>query len=131
MKIFSKIMLVFMFLFLIVICVVEDEISSKSLFIVQNDCLRIENLTDGKENLQAMPITLAVDTLEYNWMNNESKLCYLTNHKSIQEIGVEIAKLKVYQQKNDIKEFNASLEAIKFYSKSYLHFMGASLHNVL
>ena len=64
MKIFSKIMLVFMFLFLIVICVVEEEMSSKSLFIVQNDCLRIENLTDGKENLQAMPITLAVDTLE-------------------------------------------------------------------
>lgn len=131
MKIFSKIMLVLMLLFLIFICVVEEDVSSQSLIMVQNDCLRLENLTNEKENLQTMPITLAVDTLEYNWMSNESKLCYLTNHKSIQEIGVEIAKLKVYQQKNEIKEFNASLEAIKFYSKSYLHFMGASLHNVI
>ena len=56
---------------------------------------------------------------------------YLVNHKNIQEIGLEISKMKVYQKENDTKEFRACLESIKLYSEGYLHFMGANLHNVL
>ena len=43
------------------------------------------------------------------------------------DIGIE----EVYQAENDVKEFRASLEAVKFYSHSYRHFMGANLHNVI
>ena len=131
MKIFSKVCLVLIFLFLVAMCIVEDYVASTALATVEDDCLRLEEMTANLDNIVTMEITLAVDTLEYNWTGNESKLCYLVNHKSIQEIGMEIAKLKVYQQENDVKEFRASLEAVKFYSHSYLHFMGANVHNVL
>ncbi len=131
MKIFSRIMIFLIFVFLVLACVIEDKVATSALRMLQDDCLRLEQITFEKVDLFEMDISLAVDTLEYNWTKNESNLCYLVNHKSIQEVGTEISKLKVYQAENDIKEFNASLEAIKFYSHSYRHFMGANLHNVI
>lgn len=131
MKIFSRIMLALIFVFLVAMCVLEDWLATSALQTLQDDCTRIEALSLDLENLSDMQLSLAVDTLEYNWTNNESNLCYLVNHKSIQEVGMEIAKLKVYQAENDVKEFRASLEAVKFYSHSYRHFMGANLHNVI
>ncbi len=131
MKIFSRVVIFLIFLLLIFFCVLEDALSSSALQDLQNDCARIEQLSLEKDNLRDIGLTLAVDTLEYNWTANESNLCYLVNHKSIQEVGVEISKLKVYQSENDVKEFKASLEAVKFYAHSYRHFMGANLHNVI
>lgn len=131
MKIFSRVVIFLIFLLLIFFCVLEDALSSSALQDLQNDCARIEQLSLEKDNLRDIVLTLAVDTLEYNWTANESNLCYLVNHKSIQEVGVEISKLKVYQSENDVKEFKASLEAVKFYAHSYRHFMGANLHNVI
>lgn len=131
MKIFSKIMLAFIFLFLIAISVIEDCVVSSSLKMAMDDCLYLEKISDDNEDLRTMDIALAVSDLETDWKKNESNMCYLVNHKNIQEIGLEISKLKVYQKENDTKEFRASLEAIKLYSEGYLHFMGANLHNVL
>lgn len=131
MKIFSKIMLVLIFIFLIVISVIEDAVVSNGLKMAMDDCLYIEKISDNEQDLRNMSISLAVSDLESDWKKNESNMCYLVNHKNIQEIGLEISKLKVYQKENDTKEFRASLEAIKLYSEGYLHFMGANLHNVL
>ncbi len=131
MKIFSRIVIFLIFVLLVLFCVLEERLATSALQTLQDDCARIEQLSLQKDNLHNIGLTLAVDTLEYNWTVNESNLCYLVNHKSIQEVGVEISKLKVYQSENDIKEFRASLEAVKFYAHSYKHFMGANLHNVI
>ena len=56
---------------------------------------------------------------------------YVNAAKRIQEIGVEVSKLKTYIEENDIKEFSVSLELIKLYAEQYFHFMGASFHNIL
>lgn len=131
MKIFSRITLFFIFGLLIFFCVIEDVVAGVALQALQNDCARVEQLSLEKDDIRDIELALAVDTLEYNWTVNESNLCYLVNHKNIQEVGVEISKLKVYQSENDVKEFRASLEAVKFYAHSYRHFMGANLHNVI
>ena len=131
MKLFTKIMLVLILLFLIGISVTEEVITSKALKTVNTYCYQIESVIKDKEDIREVDVTVLVDNMQYEWVNGESKLCYLVNHKSIQEIGYEIVKLKNYLSQNDIKEFKASLEAIRFYSEGYLHFMGANLHNVL
>lgn len=131
MRIFSKIMLALIFVFLIVISVSEDLVVTGGLRQVMDDCLYIEKLSDELDDVRTMPISLAVGDLESNWKKNEGDMCYLVNHKNIQEIGLEISKMKVYQKENDTKEFRACLESIKLYSEGYLHFMGANLHNVL
>ena len=120
-----------MFLLLIGICVLEDFLVSKSLSDIQNRCYKIEKVLERKENLKNMEIILTIDNLEYTWLNYESEMCYMVNHKSIQEIGEEIARLKLYIPSNDINSFKVSLQVIKSYCHSYLHFMGANFHNIL
>lgn len=131
MKTFTHIMLAIIFLFLIGISIGEEYTVSSSLSQTMDDCLIIEKLSDSLDDVRRMDIALAVDDLEYNWLKNEKRMCFWVNHKNIQEIGMEISKIKVYLRENDVKEFRASIEAVKFYSESYLHFMGANLDNVL
>ena len=118
-------------IFLIGICIYEDLTVSYGVRQVNEDCMAIEELIEGMDDVKSMQVVMAVENLEYNWKNNESKMCYLVNHKQIQEIGVEIAKLKGFLENSELNDFKSSIDAIKFYSHSYLHFMGASLHNIL
>ncbi len=131
MKIFHYINFILIFLLLVGICVAEDILVSNSLAEIQKQCYKIEKLVDEKENLKNTEVVLAVDNLEYMWHEDESNMCYLVNHKSIQEIGQEIARIKLYISEDNVNDFLASLDTIKFYCHSYLHFMGANMHNVL
>ena len=116
---------------LIVVCVVEDDLVSSSLSLVDDYCYEIEVAIEENDGIKNSDVCTLVDNLEYSWFANEWKLCYVVNHKSIQEIGVEISRLKSYIEEGDEKEFRASLELIKLYREQYEHFMGASLHNIL
>lgn len=131
MKLFTKLTLIFIFLFLIGISVFEEVVTSRSLNVVNAYCSVLEEEIEDKSDIRTCKLALLVDNMQYDWTKNESMMCYLVNHKSIQEIGAELSKMKNYLGENDVKEFKASLEAIKFYSESYLHFMGANVHNIL
>lgn len=132
MKIFHYINFGLIFLFLVGICIIEEVYVSNSLTQAQYDCFQIEKqLERSDDTLLSMDMALLVDDLEYHWNKNESDLCYMVNHKSIQEIGQEIVKMKSYIANNDIDAFKVSIESIKYYCHSYLHFMGANLHNIL
>ena len=132
MKIFHYLNFVFIFLILVGVCIIEDNLVSSSLKQIQTDCYEIENQIEVEEDdLKNMKIVMMVDNLEYTWIEDESKLCYLVHHKNIQEIGQEIAKLKLYISSNDIDAFKVSLSSIKSYCHNYLHFMGANWHNIL
>ena len=69
MRIFSKIMLALIFVFLIVISVSEDLVVTGGLRQVMDDCLYIEKLSDELDDVRTMPIALAVGDLESNWKN--------------------------------------------------------------
>ena len=101
MRKFVIVNIILIIIFLVAICIVEDLIVTNSVREVNEDCMAIEELIDGREDLRTMDIVMAVENLEYNWMKNESKMCYLVNHKSIQEIGVEISKLKGFLENNE------------------------------
>ncbi len=131
MKVFHYVNFVFIFLFIIAICVLEDVAVNNSLNQVKRDCYEIEQVLATSENINSMEMSLLVDNLEYNWTNNESTLCYMVNHKSIQEIGTEISKMKSYVGNNDIDALKVSISSIKYYADNYLHFMGANVHNIL
>ena len=131
MKAFHIINFIFILLLLAGICVAEEVVVSKSLQDVQDRCIKIERLIDDYKTLKTTEVVLAVDNLEYNWNKYEGDLCYMVNHKNIQEIGQEISKIKEYIASDDVDAARVSLYSIKFYCHSYLHFMGANLHNVL
>ncbi len=131
MKAMHIINLVLIVLLLVGICVAEEVVVSKSLIDIQDRCLAIEQIVEEDKTLKTTRLVLAVDNLEYNWTQDESNLCFMVNHKNIQEIGQEVAKIKQYISADDVEAFRVSIETIKMYCHSYLHFMGANLHNVL
>lgn len=125
MKFFHYINFILIVILLAGICVLEDVMVSNSLKEMQSICFEIEGKLENYNDLKNMDIVLSIDNLEYRWHKDEASLCYMVNHKSIQEIGQEIAKLKLYISGNDIEAFKVSLEEIKFYCHSYLHFHGS------
>ena len=131
MKVLHYINFAIITIFLIAICCIEDDIVSKSLVRMQSECFEIERLVEEKDNIKNMDIVMEVENLEYTWLQDESNMCYLVNHKNIQEIGQEISKLKFYICENDVEAFKVSLSTIRGYCHSYLHFMGANFHNIL
>ena len=131
MKPFHIINFIIIILLLAGICVAEELVVSNSLRDIQSRSLEIELLIDEVDTLKTTEIVLAIDNLEDKWSKSESKLCFMVNHKNIQEIGQEIAKIKEYVASDDVDACRVSLYSIKFYCHSYLHFMGANLHNVL
>lgn len=131
MKLFHYVNFIIIVLLLIAICITEELVVSNSLKEIQARCYEIEMTLAETDDLLNMDMTMQIDNLEYVWKEDEAAMCFLVNHKNIQEIGQEIAKLKLYIASNDVDAFRVSLEEIKFYCHSYLHFMGANLHNVL
>jgi len=131
MKAFHIINFFLIFLLLAGICVAEELVVSNSLRDIQSRTIEIERLVDDYQSLKNTEIVLAIDNLEDKWTRYESNLCFMVNHKNVQEIGQEIAKIKQYVASDDVDACRVSLYSIKFYCHSYLHFMGANLHNVL
>ena len=128
---FQIISIFLIFGILVAVCVIEDKLVTTALERVDSYCYEIENAIKENDGIGNNEVNSLVLNLEYNWLEDESKLCFLVNHKSIQEIGVEISKLASYIEQNDIKEFTVSLNLIKLHCDQYFHFMGASFYNIL
>lgn len=118
------------FVILIAICLIEDKLVTSSLMDVNNYVYEIEEVAQEKGIVNGEVASL-VDNLDYSWRKNEGSLCFLVNHKSIEQLGVEIVRLKTYIDEEEPIEFFVSLEIIKHYVEMYQHFMGASFHNIL
>ena len=116
---------------LIAVCVLEDNLVSSALEDVRSYWYQIEEAVDVNDGILNNDVAHLLYNMEDRWFKHEYNLCYMVNHKSIQEIGVEISKMKTYMEEGDKKEFMASLELIKLYEEQYHHFMGASFHNIL
>ena len=112
MKAFHIVNLLIIVLLLIGICVSEELVVSSSLSDIQDRCLYIEQIVEQDETLKTVDLVLAVDNLEDKWDKYESKLCFLVHHKNIQEIGLEIAKIKQYISNDDVGEFRVCVESI-------------------
>ena len=112
------------------ICVIEDRLVITSLEKVNDYCYEIEEVVK-KNGIVNGEVASLVDNLEYNWKENENVLCFLVNHKSIEQMAIEIVRLKTYIDEEEPIEFLVSLELIKHYVETFQHFMGSYFHNIL
>lgn len=122
---------ILIFFVLVGLCVLEDRLVYISLKQVNDYCYEIEKTIEQKGGIVDGEVASLVDNLEYSWTKNEGNLCFMVNHKSIEQLGQEIVRLKTYIDENEPIEFNVSLEMIKHYVEQFQHFMGASFHNIL
>ncbi len=116
---------------LVAVCVVEDRLVITSLDRVNRFCYEIESAVEKNGGIVNGEVASLVDNLEYQWEKDESSLCFMVNHKSIEQLAVEIVRLKTYIDEEEPIEFYVSLDIIKNYVETFQHFMGASFHNIL
>ena len=109
---------------LIIICVIEDRLVITTLDKVNNFCYEIETAVENNGGIVDGEVASLVDNLEYWWEQKENGLCFMVNHKSIEQLGVEIVRLKTYIDEEEPIEFYVSLEIIKHYVEKFQHLMG-------
>lgn len=115
---------------LIALCTCEQVMVSNFL---NNMQIKVESITQNVENLTDISTPNMYDKvvdLENSWERYESVLCYIVNTTQIEDVGIEITKLKVYVIENSILDFKASLATILYYLDSYHDILGISMKNV-
>lgn len=114
---------------LICSCVAEEILTNKYLSDIDNMVSEIQSTVTGKENINSNEILFLVENLDDAWQQRESVLCLLVNHKDMEDIGLEIARLKSNIATNQVEDFNASLSLIRFFTDTYHHVMGTNIFN--
>ena len=87
-------------------------------------------MVSGNEQINTTQVLEEVDRLGDIWNKHENILCLLANHKDMQELSVEIARMRACVSVNQFEDFKASLSIIIYFSEAYHHFMGISLQNI-
>lgn len=123
--------LVIIIVFLIGCCVSEEIIVTNYLKDIDSQVAEIQAYVKDKDKLNTSEILFMVENLDEDWKNKENILCMIVNHKDIEDIGLEIARLKSNIATSQVEDFNASLSLIRFYAKNYHHVMGTNLYNIL
>ena len=117
-------------LFLIGICITEQILYQKYF---EETTKRVEELrlvAETSTDIDTEEIISRTNDLEDYWTKKESVLCTFINHKEIEDIGVEISKLKSAIKENEKHVFVESLNLISFYLKSYEHMIGINAQNI-
>lgn len=112
-------------------CIVEEILVNNYLSEIDNLVSNIQTVVTGRDDLNTNEIYFLVENLDESWKKKEEILCLLVNHKDIEDIGLEIARLKSNVATNQIEDFNASLSLIRFYTDTYHHVMGTNIYNLL
>ncbi|MBR2221048.1 MAG: DUF4363 family protein [Clostridia bacterium] len=68
--------------------------------------------------------------VEDTWNGYEGALCFFVNLKDIEDLGIELTKMKVYVVENNVVEFKASLALMLYYIDGYYNVMGISFENI-
>ena len=116
---------------LVLSCVLEEFLVNKYLKDIDFQVSQIQTFVSDKKNINTNEILFMVESLDDAWHSHEAVLCLLVNHKDMEDIGLEIARLKSNISTNQVEDFNASLSLIRFFTDTYHHVMGTNIFNVL
>lgn len=125
---------IYLFLILSVLvssCVLEEFLVNKYLQDIDVKVSQIQTFVADKQNINTNDVLFMVESLDDAWQSHEAILCLLVNHKDMEDIGLEIARLKSNIATNQVEDFCASLSLIRFFTDTYHHVMGTNIFNVL
>lgn len=125
-----NIYVIIIILILSAICVVEQILVNNYLSEMKTDVTEIVELAKNKIQINTPEIKQKVDALEQKWQGYETTLCFLVNLKDIDDLGIELTKMKVYVEENSVTEFNASLQLVLYHIDNYYSAMGINFENI-
>lgn len=117
-------------LFLVAMCTTEQIISQTFLRDTRSKVDELFEISSSSEIINTEEISNKTDELEEFWRKRESILCTFINHREIEEIGVEISKLKSALREDEKHVFLESIMLIQFYLRSYQHVLGINFQSI-
>ena len=117
-------------LFLIAMCTTEQIISQTFLRDTKSKVDELFEISSLSETVNTEEICAKTNELEEFWRKRESVLCTFINHREIEEIGVEISKLKSAVKEDEKHVYLESIMLIQFYLKSYQHVLGINFQSI-
>ena len=113
----------------IIFGIVEMNYVSKVLTTMENTITELyqdyeleeENIVDYYEK---------IGNIKEYWKKNETKLCFLFNHRDLSVITDSLNRLEAYTKNNDYDNAIAELAILKEYSTKNCHIMGFNLKNI-
>ena len=117
-------------LFLIAMCATEQIISQIYLNDTKGKVDELFEISSLSETVNTEEISAKTNELEEFWRKRESVLCTFINHREIEEIGVEISKLKSAVKEDEKHVYLESIMLIQFYLKSYQHVLGINFQSI-
>lgn len=123
--------IILILLFLAVVCILEQVLVSQTLQSLNEKSLILFNISNNSENINSQNIVEKTHDLNEFWKENENLLCFFINHKDMQEMGIELNKMRTYSALNNKEEYMVSLNLVIYYTKTFNHIMGLSLQNLI
>lgn len=115
---------------LIGICITEQVMVSNYLANMTDKIVALTEFVKDKNDIKSQEIYDKVVDLETTWDGYEGALCLLVNLKDIEDVGVELTKMKVYVVEDNEAMFKASLALLLYYIEGYYNIMGISFENI-
>ena len=113
------------------ICIWEQAMVDNYLNDIYNKALQIQEYVEEKETVKDDKLMQMVEEMDEAWKNYEKMFCFVINHKDIDDLSVEIARLRANIESDQAQDFKSGVNVIIHYTQSYHHIMGASLQNIL
>ena len=117
-------------LFLVAICLTEQFLYKKYFNETSKKVENLRVIAEISTDINTQEIIDLTNDLEDYWTKKESVLCTFINHKDIEDIGVEISKLKSAIKENEKQIFVESINLISFFLESYEHMIGINAQNI-
>ena len=115
---------------LIFVCIWEQIMVSNYLSNMQTKITNVISVVENEVDINNTQVYELVEDLETTWSGYQTALCYLINLKDVEDIGIELTKMKIYIVENSVTDFKASLSLLLFYIDGYYNLMGISFQNI-
>lgn len=122
--------IIFIIVVLIGICITEQVMVSNYLSNMSQKIVALTEYVADKNDINTTEVYQQVVEMEDMWSGYENALCFLVNLKDIEDVGIEITKMKVYVVENNETEFKASLALLLYHIEEYYTIMGISFENI-
>lgn len=115
---------------LAVVCIIEQILVSNYFHDIEKRISNIIVEVGDAENINTQELYDQIVEIEKVWDKYETTLCFFVNLKDIEDVGVELTKMKVYIVENAVEDFKASLSLTLYYLDGYYNIAGISFENI-
>lgn len=122
--------IVCLFLLLIAVVVAEQIFVRNTIDTMQIKVNELNHEVQVANEISSSNFTQKISEIETLWNEKEQILCLIVNHKDMENVGEQIAKLKVLFSQNDKQKAEQELELLIYYIDNYEHFVSISLQNL-